>query len=352
MAASGEFRVLMAMRAKQGETSALAAVQDPEQLSRVQLLVELDPHGSVNRQRANLATLTTRINELGASPMIDVTELVDDGGHGGGPARVLGELTDRLPADLFTAPSFIPVVRGDSTGEFATFTGRLCDELGAGAALRVRPGVTSAALERVVGDMRLSPAEVDLVLDWRYVTSADDDVAATAAAALRGLDSISGFRSTTLLSGSVPPTMSRTASWEQPRFEETLWQLVREATTPDLRFGDYGVVHPWPRKGYRSHHVSVKYTCPGTWLYLRERMAQDAAPDPDGQDEASRARTLRALCRRLVANDSFSGREFSWGDQEIHSAASGRGVSLGLSSKPVAIGTSHHLAYLGSIAAA
>lgn len=352
MAAPGEFHVLMAMRAKQGETNALSAVNAPDQLSHVQLLIELDPHASMARQRVNLVTLTAGLNDLGRRPMIDVAEVVANGNEDGGPARTLGELADRLPVDLFTVPSFIPVVRGDSTDEFATFVGRLCDELGAGAALRVQPGVAHVDLQRVIGRMRVSPADVDLVLDWRYINRADDDLAASIVAALRGMDSIADFRSTTLLSGSIPPSMSQTASWQEPRLEERLWQLVRDAGVPELRFGDYGVVHPVPSQGYRSLHVSVKYTCPSNWLYLRERMDQDTAPDTDEHDEASRARTLRSLCRQLIANDSYSGPEFSWGDREIHIAAAGRGARLGQSSKPVAIGTSHHLAYLANMAAA
>lgn len=58
-------------------------------------------------------------------------------------------------------------------------------------------------------------------------------------------------------------------------------------------------------------------------------------------------------CRRhLIESDNFAGPNFSWGDREIHEAATGRSRGFGDSSKPVALATSHHLAYLAGRSAA
>ncbi|MBA8823848.1 hypothetical protein FHX42_001177 [Saccharopolyspora lacisalsi] len=154
------------------------------------------------------------------------------------------------------------------------------------------------------------------------------------------------------MSGSIPSALDRTSTWHQPRAEEQLWQSLVRGGLADLRLGDYGVVHPLSRNGYRSKHVAVKYTCFDHWLYSRERTQDTQAETPKRSKEGPRARTFRAVCRNLVDSDGFTGPDFSWGDQEILNAAEGRGRALGATSKPVALATSHHLAYLVSRVAA
>jgi hypothetical protein len=77
------------------------------------------------------------------------------------------------------------------------------------------------------------------------------------------------------------------------------------------------------------------------------RFGRDRMKDVSGRGDA-----LAVVCRHLVESDSFSGPEFSWGDGQIASGAVGLGKSMGSTSKPAAIGTSHHPAYLTSLQAA
>jgi hypothetical protein len=340
MAAPGDVHALVAVRAKDGETTALTAVTGTEQLGGVQVLIEHDPRASAGRQHTNLVALTRHLGALGRPPMIDVADVVISGEVDGGPPRVLGDLVDELTDEL--PPAFVPVVRGDASDAYAMFAGQLCGELGAGAALRVRPWPADKTdLQRILDRLRLAPSEVDLVVDWRYLDRVDTHVTDSVLEVLERTASVAAFRSTTLLSGSVPLAMQKTAGWHEPRLEESLWQTVRDTGLSQVRFGDYGVAHPITAKGYRSHHVTVKYTCASRWLYLRERMA----------GEQPRARTLRALCNSLVADDSFAGPDFSWGDSEIQAITNGGGANLGNASTPIAIATSHHLAYLNGMTA-
>jgi hypothetical protein len=149
-----------------------------------------------------------------------------------------------------------------------------------------------------------------------------------------------------LLTGSIPKTLGQTSTWEQARAEEMLWERLVGAGAGNLRFGDYGAVHPIPGPGFGSKHVALKYTCSHHWLYSRERM-----PDETG-DESARGRALRVVCRHVIESEGYAGPDFSWGDREIHQAAMGAGRGLGDTSKPVAFATSHHLAYLATRAAA
>ncbi|MEV5540079.1 hypothetical protein AB0L13_24805 [Saccharopolyspora shandongensis] len=103
--------------------------------------------------------------------------------------------------------------------------------------------------------------------------------------------------------------------------------------------------------GYADKHVNLKYACPEQWLYSRERV-QDSKGETSPCAEPLRARTFRTVCRNLVESDSFFRANFSWGDRQILDAATGRGRALGSTSRPVALATSHHLAYLAARTAA
>ncbi len=184
------------------------------------------------------------------------------------------------------------------------------------------------------------------MLDLQYVAEATADGVERAAAILTTLTESGAFGSTTLLTGSIPKTLGHTATWEQARAEEVLWERLVRAGAGNLRFGDYGAVHPIPSKGFRSKHVALKYTCPRRWLYSREQM-----PDEKG-DESARGHTFRVVCRHVIESEGYAGPGFSWGDREILEAATGAGTGLGDTRKPVALATSHHLAYLAARAAA
>ncbi|UJW36007.1 beta family protein [Saccharothrix sp. AJ9571] len=348
MAAPGVFHSLVSLRAKQGESQALEAVQDAGQLARVQPIIELTT-GSTLTNLGQAAQMLRKLHRLGRIGMLDTAGTEGSPGFGPGPTGAFNTLADQLsyPVDLFDSSypvRFIPVAHADAPGEVLAAIGRLCGELEAGGALRVRPGAT--ALARVLEQLAVAPAELDAVVDSRYLSGVSTRQVDAVSTVVAELGSVGRFRSITVLSGSIPKMLAQTASWQQTRFEEVLWRSVRDNSGKHVRFGDYGVVHPIPGPGYRSNHVSVKYTCTENWLYLRERINDDGEPD-----EAGRGHTVRQLCRHLVDSQDYAGADFSWGDREIFTAASGRGGGFGDSSVPVALGTSHHLAHLARRAA-
>ncbi|GAA1522082.1 beta family protein [Kribbella lupini] len=346
MAPAGTFRTLVTLRAKAGELAALGRAQE---LSRVQPLLSLDHDGTASTEYLlHRAVATARhLHTIGCLVMLDAAGLSNAPEITGGAAGALGELADRLsfPADLFQSPvPFVPVVHLDAPDGQLAQIARLADELGAGYAVRVTTPDRHSFAEQLPR-LRGTPADIDLILDLAYVSNADNRLADLASELLDVARSQATFRSMTLLSGSIPKALAQTDQWEQPRYEELLWGAVARAGLSEVRLGDYGVVHPVVEPGLRrSKHLSVKYTCGGHWLYLRERMLE-----PD--EESSRARTLRVVSRHLVSSSSFAGPHYSWGDQQFVEAATNGGSGLGSTSKPVAFATSHHLSYLANWAA-
>lgn len=350
MIVAGEFSALVALRAKEGEFTALREWDRAEQLQLVQPLLVLDPDSSPPKQFDKVEEVARNLHRHGRHLMIDASEVAHLPDFGGGPVGALGELADRLdgPADLFDdyPVPFEPVIRSDASIEDFSAYRNLCEELGLGGGLRIRSvEALGERLDALLEQLRLDSADLDLILDLQYLPEITPRITDRAANALRTIAEAGPFRSMTLLSGSVPRLLERTSTWEQPRVEELLWRLLGEEISVGLRLGDYGVVHPKPGRGFWSKHVNLKYSCSGSWLYSRERMRERAE---EIEVESARASTLRAICRDLVDSDYFSGSEFSWGDEEISTALHDRAPKWGRASRPVALGTSHHLAYLAT----
>ncbi|MGW3964018.1 beta family protein [Amycolatopsis sp. NPDC005003] len=352
MDAAEGFESLVALRVKSGELTALRAFSAPEQVRLVQPLLQFEPEGSAPASQLDAVEEVIRtLGRLGRRIMVDASEVAHLPAFGHGPTSALGQVADRLnaPVDLLDtlAPAtFVPVIRSDIDPDSAAALGRLCHELDAGGALRVRPATAdSGNLEQLIRKLALDPSRIDVIIDLQYVPEVTTLVIDETETVLATLATLGNFRTTTLLSGSIPRTLAQTSVWEKPRAEEVLWEKLSRGNTTGLRLGDYGTTHPVLGKGFPSKHVSMKYTCPRHWLYSRERM-----PDPDEQaTDSARTRTFRVVCRHLVESGGFSGPDFSWGDREILEAADGRGGGFGSSSKPVALATSHHLAHLAHL---
>lgn len=349
MIVTAGFSSLVALRAKQGEFDALEAWDREEQIHLVQPLLQLEPSSSPRNQLDRVEGVARKLHAQGRHLLIDASDVAYEDNFGAGPLGAFSELADRLstPPTLFSDHSvpFEPVIRNDvHASRLATF-GDLCEELGLGGAIRLRPTEeTGEQLEQLLDRLPLNTSDLDLILDLRYVSEITAQLPVWVAAALRIIATAGPFRSTTLLSGSVPQSLNRTSTWEQPRVEEELWSLLREGDATDLRLGDYGAVHPLPGNGYRSTHVNLKYSYGGRWVYSREPV-DDVA---DAPEESARASALRAICANVTDSEYFSGPEFSWGDKEISSASEDQGPKWGRTSRSVAIATSHHFAYLAA----
>lgn len=348
MVAHADFTTVVALRAKQGEFMALNAWHDVRQ---VQPLLEFNAASQSDDKRLDrVDRVVRRLHERGRLVMVDASDVGDPPSFAGESRGALGDLADRLsdPLDLLDSPDpvpFIPVVRSDANANQLTWAGRLSAELGAGGALRLRPGRFAALeVEPLLHQFGVDVGELDVLFDLQYVDSVTPRLIDRVVAALDAVSQLGPFRSMSLLSGSVPAALQHTARWEEPRYEEILWRAVVHRGARTVRFGDYGVGHPLATSGFRSTHRTVKYTCADHWLYIRHPLSRA------GEEAAARA--FKAVCRDLVHSADFCGPDFSWGDQEMSAAAADRGDGLGSTVKPVAFATSHHLAYLESLAAA
>ncbi|MET9271697.1 hypothetical protein [Kribbella sp. NPDC003557] len=343
-----DFLTLVALRAKKGEFMALKSLRADQSVQPL-LMLDQVPEDGAERLLDRVESAVRGLWTLGRVAMIDATNLAV--GPGPGAATVLERLSHRLEPDAVLLLEddlvpFIPVVNTGADQTLLTRVGQLSGEIGYGCAVRADvPGTTPAALGHLLERLAFDPARTDLILDAGYVAGLDQQLVDELLALLDSLPMYDQYRSITVLSGSVPKQLEQIHHWEQPRFEEILWRTIKASASDRIRFGDYGAVHPAPSEPWPSKHINLKYTCSDHWLYLRERML-------DTDAENARAATVRLVSSELVNSGSFSGADYSWGDDRLAEAADGRGRGLGDTSAPVAFATSHHLAYLGAFAAA
>lgn len=348
MSISGDFSALVALRAKPGEFDAIAEWGRGGRVPNFQVLWEFQPEGRPDAQLFGVEQAVRSLHTSGGRVMVDATHVRGQPGFVKNPRGALGELADRLahPPDLFSVGEqvhFVPVVHADAPVDEAAELGRLCRQQGLGGALRVRLPGHHAEIGRCLDVLRVETSQLDLIVDAGYVTEVTSKLVDRVAECVRLCEAWGAFRTVALLSGSIPRRLGRTFTWEQHRYEEELWRSVVGAGSAELRYGDFGVVHPNPGPGGRTKHIALKYSCSGRWRYAREPCAGRGSADGD---ESARISALRDVCRFLIDSGDFFGDGFSWGDREIGAAVRGGGERLGWSSKPVAVATSHHLAYL------
>jgi hypothetical protein len=348
--APSDARPVVALRSKMGELEAVSRLSRPLQVQPL-LSLELEPDKPRDGMFHRVVQAVHDLQERDCLIMVDASRLPPDGRFPQGGAGALETLHDLLAdsTDLLRldpAP-FVPVIPVLADHQQVARTWRLSEEIGRGCAVRVQVSTSSSRhLADFLAQPNVDPAATDLVLDLGYVDSVADPVVEQVVRLLDDIERQAGFRSRTLLSGSVPKLLNHSHAWEQPRYEELIWQATQAAGHRDLRFGDYGVVHPNAEsRSFPSNHMTVKYTCSDHWLFVRERVAQPSV-------EGEQAIAAGAACRGVVDSGSFSGPDYSWGDGLIARGAGGSVETLGARSKLVALGTSHHLSYLSDRAAA
>ncbi|MFF1819907.1 hypothetical protein ACFVWG_21580 [Kribbella sp. NPDC058245] len=351
MSAPGDFQTLVALRARQGELDALAELRGDRQVQPM-LSLGYDEKGDTANLLDRVLATTRRLFDLGRVVMLDATNMAAAPGFSG-PADVLEQLADRLsePLDLFHLDPipFIPVVNHAADQQTLAKVGHLARELAHGCGLRIlTKSATAPSAAAAIEQLGVDPANLDVVVDLEYIAGAHDFRVDEIASLIEAFDRNGPFRSTTILSGSVPRMLSHLHQTEQVRFEELLWRSLISGGRRELRLGDYGTAHPvWDPKGFPPKHVNLKYTCGDHWLYLRERV-----PEASTGVELRTERTVRLVSRNLIDSGSFFGSAYSWGDDRLAEAADGGGRGLGSRTKVVSFATSHHLAYLGEFGAA
>lgn len=185
----------------------------------------------------------------------------------------------------------------------------------------------------------------DLIMDLGFLSEDVEVDAADVAPAIEELVSIGNWRSVVLLGGSMPSTLGGGIVAEGtigrlPRREWDLWSALAALEPSRLpTFGDYAVQNPEPpledQPSGPGQRANIRYTIDNATL----------VPRAVGAVIQEGAEQYRELCRLLVAQPEFAGREFTWGDRQIAECADGIGEP-GWQNQWRGAGTSHHLRHV------
>jgi len=185
----------------------------------------------------------------------------------------------------------------------------------------------------------------DLIMDLGFLSEDVEVDVEDLAAAIEELLSIGNWRSVVLLGSSMPSSLGGGIVAEGtigrlPRREWDLWAALVALHPSRLpTFGDYAVQNPEPpledQPTGPGQRANIRYTTDDATLVPRAM----GAVIQEGAEQ------YRQLCRQLVAQPEFAGREFTWGDRKIAECADGIG-DPGWQPQWRGAGTSHHLRHV------
>ncbi|MBO0595210.1 beta family protein [Nesterenkonia sp. E16_7] len=203
-------------------------------------------------------------------------------------------------------------------------------------------------IQAVLEGVELDPRNVHLLIDLGAIhgTPVAPVRAITRAHLTRAMEHGS-WASATLALGAFPQQITDVPKGQVnpiDRADALVWNQVHGAYgSLDLRFGDYGIRHPeLPVSSpfTRGPLPNLRYTAENEWMVWRE--AKITGSETQGPNES-----FYTVCANVVALPEFSGRNYSWGDEQIYARRGGSG-GQGTAVQWIAYGTSHHLEFVSN----
>jgi hypothetical protein len=195
------------------------------------------------------------------------------------------------------------------------------------------PKVLYSRISALLDFLALSPAAVDVVLDFEYVgKDAIESLRATALEALQSIHRIGSFRNIVVSGTSVPEQLNKRTQGKivrVPRVELPVWiQVIGTFAEPvSIGFSDCGV-------------IGAYYAPPGKPVNAPSRSRYTTATEHVFR-RANR-NEYSAICRDLLNTKDFSGPNFSRGDQQMSRSGNGH-TGPGNPGMWVSNDTNHHL---------
>lgn len=219
----------------------------------------------------------------------------------------------------------IPLLEFNSDAVYRAAVHQVQNQYAMGLALRVSLADLANA-QAYVGQLGVSPADIDLLIDCGHVAEIGAQLMApVVGAALQGVgQTLFAWRSTTLVASAAPKDASNLTAGANlmPRRDWQLWSAVA-GNFPNLHYGDYGISHrDWSEPpGYAMANATVtpRYSLDQDWLILKGRSTRGANGVPMRTQYHGHAATL-------VAQANFGQVPVCWADNEITQLAAQRGV--------------------------
>ena len=226
---------------------------------------------------------------------------------------------------------------------------------GRGVALRVpllgtaSPDGRSMATiaKEAIDSVQVDISGSDLLLDLGQIPEDAEIDTEDLLPAIEDLAAVGRWRNVVLLGTAMPRSLGggvvgAGTVGRLPRKEWLLWRAVRSSGISRFpTYGDYAVQHPEPpldmAEGQVPHGIraAIRYTHETETIIPRAKEPRRI----EGREQ------YRQLCSILVAQPEFSGRRYTWGDEQVANCAGGL-CEPGWENHWRAAGTSHHLRFV------
>lgn len=340
------------LKGKAGEYGALQAVA-PIAKSRMTPLIEVPriPWDYVNE--CEQKTIDSHVEKVGEKiqaawasdeplfidlPFLSPDETLGDGQH---PLTFIFE--DARTRSLHA----IPVTGLRRSSDYQTAARDIAALDGSGVCLRLdgddfeEMSALAAQIHDFLSLLSLSTSQVDLIVDLKDILPGHvNPLVLGVQAMLTNLPHVSEWRTLTVAGTAFPENLSGFPSAAVSRIQRAewvIWQTLlgrRQMMVRVPAFGDYGIQHPDPPEldpRIMQMSANLRYTADSEWVVFKGRSIKTHG-----------ARQFNDLCRMLVDNGDYGGRNHCWGDAYVERCAAN---SDGPGNATIwrRIGTSHHL---------
>lgn len=312
---------LLALKSKEGEIEALTAT--PAGVIPMIEMLDTVKDQSGSRVFPSLVKRGVEMVRAGNPLWIDIRWMSGSGPLSRVPQGVLNELDRRIEADLgfdaatFDGPWLVPVIPlsvGDAELAHVRY---LVEHTERDVGVRISAvGTTGspevlARIKHIARAVGLATTSLHVIVDESYVEHAQPaavDAALNLIGAIRGSLRVG---SVTLLGGSVPKQRTSYTTHVRERAEWDLWHTVRDRLGEDLRYGDYGVVHPIPNPGEGGRLPSpyVHYTVDKQSLFVGRKVPRKSS--------RRHAEYFSEVADELTDRPEYSGAGYCWGRSTV-----------------------------------
>jgi hypothetical protein len=235
----------------------------------------------------------------------------------------------------------VPVVNLMNGARLREAVAHMVAQNGRGACLRLFPeDLRSPSLPNdvagLLNHLRLPPAKVDLIIDYRIVSQFNPPFSKLCSR----LPLLEAWRTFTVASGAFCQDLSdfkknRQHTWN--REDWTSWK--KQVTEQDLQryptYGDYTVQYPLlvPPPDFPNVSASIRYTAEDYWIIMRG----------EGMKTGPGSIQYAANAQLLVERAEFCGAEFSSGDQYIYDLSRYRIKGTGSPETLIRAAINHHV---------
>ena len=283
-------------------------------------------------------------------------------GYGWLPTTSSNQLTDEIPVltAIYAAArrrriAFVPVLH---LGDVVATQRQVADSAaldGRGLALRVpllgavvADGRSLVSLiQETLNAVEADVACADLLMDLRH-SQIDVEIGVDELAAMIDeLVLVGLWRNVVLLGTAMPRSLGggiveAGTIGRRPRTEWLLWLALRHSKVSRVpTYGDFSIQNPDPPLDAADGQIplgmrgAIRYTHETVTVIPRAR----APRHEEGREQ------YRQLCRLLINQPEFGGRNYSWGDREVADCADGT-CEPGWEDHWRGVGTSHHLRFV------